>query len=62
MKLFNNVLSTTMNADKKIIIIEDKKKKSSSLELKKILINAIRMQAVYSKGKITILETSEMIN
>lgn len=51
-----------MNPDETIISLEKKVEKSSSLELKKILINAIRMQAVYSKGKITILETSDMIN
>jgi len=51
-----------MNPDENIIISEKKKEKSSSLELKKILINAIRMQAIYSKGKVTILETSDMIN
>lgn len=51
-----------MNPDERIISVEKKEEKSSSLELKKILINAIRMQAVYSKGKITILETSDMIN
>jgi hypothetical protein len=51
-----------MNPDERIISLDKKAEKSSSLELKKILINAIRMQAVYSKGKITILETSDMIN
>jgi hypothetical protein len=51
-----------MNPDEKIIILGKKEEKSSSLELKKILINAIRTQAIYSKGKITILETSDMIN
>ncbi len=51
-----------MNPDEKIIIIHPKEEKSPSLEMKKILINAIRMQAIYSKGKLTILETSDMIN
>jgi hypothetical protein len=54
--------SKDMNPDEKIIILGKKEEKSSSLELKKILINAIRTQAIYSKGKITILETSDMIN
>jgi hypothetical protein len=51
-----------MNPDENIIILGKKEEKSSSLELKKILINAIKMQAIYSKGKVTILETSDMIN
>ena len=32
------------------------------VEMKKVLINAIRMQALYSNGKIRIFETSNLIN
>ncbi len=32
------------------------------IEMKRVLINAIRMQALYSNGKIRIFETSNLIN
>lgn len=35
---------------------------SSALEMKRVLMNAIKMQALYSDGRLKIVETSDMIN
>jgi hypothetical protein len=53
-----------MTFNEPVIIIqkEEDEKESASTDLRRVLINAIKMQAVYSKGKINILETSDMIN
>lgn len=49
------------------LITEEKKEKkekkvSSAVEMKRVLINAIKMQALYSDGRIKIVETSDLIN
>ncbi|CAN5185117.1 hypothetical protein BH09PAT1_BH09PAT1_1180 [soil metagenome] len=35
---------------------------NSGLEMKRVLLNAIKMQALYSDGKLKVIETSDMIN
>ena len=40
----------------------EKKEYSSALEMKRVLLNAIKMQALYSDGRLKIVETSDMIN
>ena len=51
-----------MNLSKKVIISGEKSQKSDSQDLGKILINAIRMQAVSYRGKVSILNTSDLVN
>ncbi len=41
---------------------EEEHEYSSALEMKKVLLNAIKMQALYSDGRLKIVETSDMVN
>lgn len=57
-----------MYFDEDDFLLEEKKQNdanhelSSALEMKRVLLNAIKMQALYSDGKLKIVNTSDMIN
>ena len=45
-----------------LVKIPQEEKETSMQEMKRVLLNAIKMQALYSDGRLKVVETSDLIN
>ena len=48
--------------EKELLLKKKMDNETHAQEMKRVLINAIRMQALYSNGKVRIFETSNLVN